>query len=198
MSTNSSIRIKRKDGTQTGIYCHWDGYIEHNGVILQLAYNTAEKVEELLKLGDISSLRYYTEPYDSKYDIDNPEQDVCVAYCRDRGEGFRQSLQDDEFVYTFDEEEACWYVTVDEYTEDTQALDLLGLSYVRSKKTTLLLDEILKLRDVIDSKDSWRSDEFAEAGMVVDTCIIKAQEARKEIIAREAAEYNAYYHAYCD
>lgn len=44
MSTNSTISIKRADGTQTSIYCHWDGYIEGVGVTLQLAYNTAEKV----------------------------------------------------------------------------------------------------------------------------------------------------------
>lgn len=28
MSTRSTIKIKRKDGTETAIYCHFDGYIE--------------------------------------------------------------------------------------------------------------------------------------------------------------------------
>ena len=48
MSTNATIKIKRIDGTTTSINCHYDGYIEGVGVILQLAYNTADKIEKLL------------------------------------------------------------------------------------------------------------------------------------------------------
>lgn len=109
MSTNSTIKIQRKDGTETSIYCHWDGYIEGVGVTLQLAYNTAEKVEELLKLGDLSSLRYYTEPKKGTHDFEHPQESVCVAYHRDRGEDFRQSAGMREYNYTFVEDEAVWY-----------------------------------------------------------------------------------------
>ena len=34
MGTRSKIGILRRDGTVDHIYCHWDGYPEHNGVIL--------------------------------------------------------------------------------------------------------------------------------------------------------------------
>jgi hypothetical protein len=36
------------------IYVHWDGYPSHMIPILRKNYNTVEKVEELLSLGDLS------------------------------------------------------------------------------------------------------------------------------------------------
>jgi len=39
------------------VYCHWDGYIEHNGAILTEHYAASPKVNNLIALGDISSLR---------------------------------------------------------------------------------------------------------------------------------------------
>lgn len=56
MSTNSNIFIENTDGTYTGIYCHWDGYIKNNGKILAFAYDTPEKLQQLIDLGDISKL----------------------------------------------------------------------------------------------------------------------------------------------
>lgn len=58
MSTNSTIAILNEDGTVTGIYCHWDGYIAHNGRILAENYNDEESVRQLLELGE---LRYLDE-----------------------------------------------------------------------------------------------------------------------------------------
>lgn len=46
MSTRSTIGIRHEDGSVTKIYCHWDGYIEWNGAILQKYYNTADKEGE--------------------------------------------------------------------------------------------------------------------------------------------------------
>ena len=40
----------------SSIYCHWDGYLENNGKILLESYTDIEKVEDLMDLGDISSL----------------------------------------------------------------------------------------------------------------------------------------------
>ena len=72
MATRSTIAIQNEDGTVTGIYCHWDGYPEHNGKILVNDYTTEEKVRELIALGDISSL--------------GSTIDKTEAYGRDRGE----------------------------------------------------------------------------------------------------------------
>ena len=31
MATRSTISIQKNDGTIRSVYCHWDGYCEHNG-----------------------------------------------------------------------------------------------------------------------------------------------------------------------
>ena len=46
MSTNSRIGILHEDGTTETIYCHWDGYPEHQMPILTKHYDTAEKVKK--------------------------------------------------------------------------------------------------------------------------------------------------------
>lgn len=56
MSTRSNIAILNNDGTVTAIYCHWDGGLEHNGMILSKYYSSPEKVIELISGGDLSFL----------------------------------------------------------------------------------------------------------------------------------------------
>ena len=55
MATRSLIGIKLGDYVKT-IYCHWDGYPEHNGQLLVNNYNTPTAVFDLLDLGDLSTL----------------------------------------------------------------------------------------------------------------------------------------------
>ena len=83
MGTSSTIAIENADGTVTGIYCHWDGYLSNNGAILQENYTTEEQVRELIALGDLSSLG---ETVGTKHDFDNAPRNECNAYGRDRGE----------------------------------------------------------------------------------------------------------------
>jgi len=78
MATRSRIAIENQDGSVTSIYCHWDGYIKSNGVILNEKYNTKDKVEALIALGDISSLDKTLE--------------TTVAYARDQGDDVIQNL----------------------------------------------------------------------------------------------------------
>ena len=56
MATRSLIGIKLNDGITKVIYCHWDGYPEHNGQLLVDNYNSPSAVFDLLELGDLSSL----------------------------------------------------------------------------------------------------------------------------------------------
>jgi hypothetical protein len=105
MGTRSTIAIQNVDGTVTGIYCHWDGYLSHNGRILQENYTTEEAVRELIALGDLSSLG---ETVGTKHDFDRAPDGVCNAYGRDRGEQNvdaetrnRWSDFDQEFNYLF-------------------------------------------------------------------------------------------------
>lgn len=87
MATRSRIGMVNKDGSITSIYCHWDGYPEYNGKILNEYYMDADKVNALMKLGDISSLAENLEPKDNEpHSFDNPVKGVVVAYGRDRGE----------------------------------------------------------------------------------------------------------------
>jgi len=83
MSTHSRIGIINKDGTITGIYCHHDGYVSHNGRILHEHYTDEAKVRKLMALGDISTLG---EEIGEAQDFDDPVKGQCNAYGRDRGE----------------------------------------------------------------------------------------------------------------
>lgn len=80
MATRSLIGMELEDGTVESIYCHFDGYLDNNGWILQRSYNTAERVSELISLGGIRSLG------DNLYPTDGNADDVTVAYARDLGE----------------------------------------------------------------------------------------------------------------
>ena len=83
MATRSNIGILNPDGTVDYIYCHFDGYLEHNGQILQEHYNTENRVKQLLALGDLSVLG---EIIGEKQDFNNRTKGSCLAYGRDRGE----------------------------------------------------------------------------------------------------------------
>ena len=63
MATRSVIaKLDRKNYEEGGeyieaIYCHNDGYLSNNGKILDQHYQGIDKVNELLVMGDISSLK---------------------------------------------------------------------------------------------------------------------------------------------
>ena len=57
MGTRSTIALEFADGTVEQVYCHWDGYLDHNGAILKEHYSNPFKLRELIDLGDLSSLR---------------------------------------------------------------------------------------------------------------------------------------------
>jgi len=83
MATRSNIGILNSDGTVNYIYCHYDGYLEHNGAILNEHYTTEGKVRALMALGDLSVLG---EDIGEKQDFENRVKGTCLAYGRDRGE----------------------------------------------------------------------------------------------------------------
>ena len=92
MATRSTIAKLNDNGTVTSIYCDWDGYPKHVGVILEGFYTDERKIEKLIDLGDLSSLSY---EIGSQQDFDNPRAGTCVAYGRDRGETGIDALQHD-------------------------------------------------------------------------------------------------------
>jgi len=97
MGTRSTIALEFADGTVEQVYCHWDGYLDHNGKILQEHYSDPFKLRELIDLGDLSSLRPtigVKHPF-SSFQLATQEErdaheklveDMCTFYTRDRGE----------------------------------------------------------------------------------------------------------------
>ena len=56
MSTRSLIGYEKENGDIEFVYCHWDGYPEHQLPILTQHYNTREKAIELVSKGGMSAL----------------------------------------------------------------------------------------------------------------------------------------------
>ena len=97
MGTRSMIAIENPHSKAVkSIYCHWDGYLAHNGAILNEHYSNSPKVNNLIALGDLSSLRpeIGVQHAFSSLDVPKAEQEAydkehgnsCTFYTRDRGE----------------------------------------------------------------------------------------------------------------
>ena len=87
MSTRSMILKEQEDGSYFGIYCHSDGYLTHNGAMLIDHYNSRERVDKLISLGDLSYLAPKIEPDENEpHTFDKPQKGACIFYGRDRGE----------------------------------------------------------------------------------------------------------------
>jgi len=117
MGTRSRIGVMHGNKCKS-VYCHWDGYLSHNGAILQANYDSA-KANHLVALGNISSLAKdigEAHPF-SPHNL--PEElrdmttgefeakfgDMCTFYMRDRGETeqeFRVSQSFDQFLELVD------------------------------------------------------------------------------------------------
>lgn len=149
MGTRSDIIVHMLDGSWKRIYCHWDGYLSHNGRILAQHYATQKLAEKLVKHGDMSSLaEKCTKP--KGHSFDNRKDGYCVYYGRDRGETDVEGVTGDtlsavwpsedtwtEFTYVFDGGE--WYVAnPDEGSQtaiklvDALAADAVGENPVKS------------------------------------------------------------------
>lgn len=131
MGTRSIIGIL--DGnTAKSVYCHWDGYPEHNGRILISSYQTKEKVEQLISGGSISSLGSTIE--DTKFhNYPNDERSkffssLCHHQYKtnDKIPDRKTVLQDihsEEFVYMFDCSNGMWYMLKQwEYEDQSEVI----------------------------------------------------------------------------
>lgn len=121
MATRSRIAIETPEGIVKSIYCHWDGYPQHNGRILQEHYQDRKKVEDLIELGSISSLQEEVHPT-GPHSFEKPQDGIVVAYHRDRGEPLSKARIDvdkrayfksdiEEFGYLFTKEGDWVYVS---------------------------------------------------------------------------------------
>lgn len=93
MATRSLIGVMHGDICKA-VYCHWDGYLMHNGAILNKYYDSA-KANHLVSLGQLSSLgAEIGEQHDFNARGEYLENTgllttvnkECTFYGRDRGE----------------------------------------------------------------------------------------------------------------
>lgn len=145
MGTRSDIIVHRADGKWHRIYCHWDGYLSHNGQILFKHYTDQKHADALVALGDLSNLGpeigtkhpfekpSFGTPAYAKHEI--KYKWMCTAYGRDRNERDVAGTVGDtlqavwpeadtwtEFTYVWDQGK--WWVT--DPDEGTQTLVDLG------------------------------------------------------------------------
>ena len=83
MGTRSTIALEFADGTVQQVYCHWDGYLDHNGRILQEHYSDPFKLRDLIDMGDMSSLG---ERIGTQHAFEKAPEGECTFYLRDRKE----------------------------------------------------------------------------------------------------------------
>jgi hypothetical protein len=143
------------------VYCHWDGYLEHNGAILQGHYYDSAKANHLVALGDMSSLGRvigeahpfspHTSAEDKALYEAAREAGYCTFYARDRGE------KDTEFqvAQTFAEFlEQCDGCAAEYYYIMKDGVWYVGDTYEGTplSKTLTLLTEALVLEKILDEQ----------------------------------------------
>ena len=130
MGTRSRIGVMHGDNLKS-VYCHWDGYLDHNGRILLANYDST-KANFLVALGDISSLgseigekhafSQFDLPADQVEAFKALTEDMCTFYGRDRGEDGTKAKRFADFKdyranHQYEEYEYClrtdghWYVS---------------------------------------------------------------------------------------
>lgn len=111
MGTRSRIAVMHGDKCKS-VYCHWDGYLEYNGKMLQEHFDSA-KANHLVALGDISSLKPGIEiPEGVEHSFNQPDKNITTFYGRDRGEKGTDFKVDFTFEAFFNRVEDCcgeWY-----------------------------------------------------------------------------------------
>ena len=83
MGTRSYIAKQIGDDQYLTIFCQLDGYPEETGATLVKYYDTPEKIDALLALGDLYCLKEKLVPDSGRHDFDAPQPGVTVAYQRD-------------------------------------------------------------------------------------------------------------------
>jgi hypothetical protein len=111
MGTRSTIALEFADGTVQAVYCHWDGYLEHNGQILLKHYSDPFKLRDLIDLGGFSSLEATVEGTAATAYTQRGE-DLSIGKYKDI-EDYYANVQGEEYDYILNmnwEGKAQWYV----------------------------------------------------------------------------------------
>ena len=111
MGTRSTIALEFADGTVQAVYCHWDGYLAHNGKILAGHYINPFKLKELLALGGFSSLEATVEGTAATAYTQRGEERVISKF-KDFNE-YKHEAQFEEYDYILRQVDgkAVWFVS---------------------------------------------------------------------------------------
>ena len=125
MATRSTIALEYADGTIGQVYCHWDGYLEHNGAMLSNYYSDPFILRDLIDLGDVSSLKptVGTKHAFSHFDTEMKQEEyetlygnMTTFYGRDRGEtgtGQKTFVDFQDYMVRFQHEEYAYILRKD-------------------------------------------------------------------------------------
>lgn len=121
MSTRSRIGIELPGGKVKSSYCHFDGYLEHNGDILLNNYKNEVKVNKLVDLGGLRSLGPIVDPDpQAPHTIRNGQPGVTEAYHRDGDEAYEKPEIHESVSDYFNEESFHAYAYL--YTQEGEWL----------------------------------------------------------------------------
>jgi hypothetical protein len=126
MGTSASIAVVHNDGTVSQTRINYDGYLSGVGRMLVEHYSSPlERVEELIKYGEISSLGMWIDTHS----FEEPAKDVTVYYGRDRGESdcepkifpsiyqFNEELSKEDYNYLF--QDGKWFLMIESDSDFT-------------------------------------------------------------------------------
>jgi hypothetical protein len=119
MGTRSTIALEFADGTVQQVYCHWDGYLDHNGKILQEHYTNPFKVRDLIDLGAMSSLRETVDGSKEGAYAHSRSEELMINKYEDAADYFAE-CQQEEYDYILREVNGTpvWFVRC--YASETE------------------------------------------------------------------------------
>ena len=94
MGTRSRIGYELPDHSVVSVYCHYDGYVEHNGKILVEDYQNREDVQDLIDGGSMSALRT-THTWETKAKRDENNEIITDS----NGNWIYENIRDPQPLY---------------------------------------------------------------------------------------------------
>ena len=127
MATRSVIAYEHLDtGNIYAVYCNYDGYLEHTGVVLHTLYNQAGKVKQLILHSDMQTI--FTKNTPSITIPDRPITGVPDYYAKDKETYLAPHILDDvhallqfadevgaKYVYLYQDND--WFVSKPYYKD---------------------------------------------------------------------------------
>ena len=148
MATRSTIAIEHQDGTVEQIYCHWDGYLDHNGRLLLEHWTDPAKLRQLIDLGNLSVLGAVLGDQWSviraQHDNSSKFEEPCTFYGRDlkyEDTGPKQFKNFDDYAQNH------------EYQAYEYILRRDGKWYVQSYQTNNRLIELIEAYNMQPAED---------------------------------------------